>query len=126
MIKTWADFLDASLEEQKAYFEARRKAGLSDRDIGRELNACRSSVDLWKTQHGMQRGKKKRTSECFKRSDTLCWDCENCTGGCAWSRNFEPVEGWTVRETAEPTWIGKVQKMIPCITVVDCPEFVRG
>ena len=33
--------------------------------------------------------------------ETLCWECENATGGCSWSNHWEhsPVPGWTAVET---------------------------
>ena len=32
-------------------------------------------------------------------ADTLCWSCKNCTGGCSWSKKFEPVRGWEATKT---------------------------
>ena len=32
-------------------------------------------------------------------SDTLCWSCKNCIGGCSWSEKFEPVKGWEATKT---------------------------
>ena len=124
----WYAFKALPVEEQKEYVRAKREAGMTDAEIRMEFEIYRRSWDAWIQKNQMWRKgcPGKPTNVGFKRSDTLCWDCQNCTGGCTWSRIFEPVEGWTVEETAEPTWVGKVQKMIPCINVVDCPEFIRG
>lgn len=45
-----------------------------------------------------------------------CWDCANSTnGGCDWSYDLTPVDGWIAEYNAE--------KESYC--VIDCPEFVR-
>lgn len=43
----------------------------------------------------------------------LCWDCANATGGCSWSQEFIPVEGWEAQENEQG------------IRVTRCPKFVR-
>ena len=68
-----------------------------------------------------------KTEKCnqYTKSHTICWDCANSTnGGCCWSREFIPVDGWEAipdrikinanRADYEDTWC-----------VVKCPEFVR-
>lgn len=37
---------------------------------------------------------RRKRSEGYKGSNTLCWDCELNSGGCPWSEDFTPVEGW--------------------------------
>ena len=32
------------------------------------------------------------------KSNQPCWDCANACGGCSWSRNLTPIEGWTAKE----------------------------
>jgi hypothetical protein len=49
---------------------------------------------------------------------TLCWDCAKATGGCRWSDQFQPIEGWT----AVPTL---TDKLYESYIVIDCPEFKR-
>ena len=34
----------------------------------------------------------------FNKSNTICWDCEKCGGGCSWSHDLIPVNGWEVDE----------------------------
>lgn len=59
---------------------------------------------------------------------TLCWECAKATGGCDWSKNFIPVDGWT----ATPTIINQVYKKgdgfkaISSYIIHKCPEFVVG
>ena len=45
---------------------------------------------------------------------TLCWGCEkSATEGCAWAKNFDPVEGWEAEESKNG------------YLVINCPEFVK-
>ena len=57
----------------------------------------------------------------FKGMVTLCWACQNCFGGCSWSKDFQPVEGWNVKPTT-------VQRQPRDITqsylVYSCPQFI--
>lgn len=49
---------------------------------------------------------------------TLCWDCEKSyKKTCAWSKNFQPVEGWNAIETHN--------KEMDSYVVLSCPEFMR-
>jgi hypothetical protein len=34
-----------------------------------------------------------------RKNDTLCWSCKYATGGCSWTLDFTPVEGWTATKT---------------------------
>lgn len=55
-------------------------------------------------------------------SKQLCWTCQRATGGCSWSDNLQPVEGWT----AKPSIIrdsGMVE--IPTYSISDCPLYVQ-
>lgn len=51
-----------------------------------------------------------------------CSLCEKFAGGCIWSRDFEPIEGWE----AEPTVIGKDSYPIHSYRITYCPEFKEG
>ena len=55
---------------------------------------------------------------------TLCWKCERACGGCSWSADFVPVDGWE----AIPTKIAAdrgyyVEKEINSFIVTNCPLF---
>jgi len=64
------------------------------------------------------------------RSMQLCWNCKHACGGCSWSRNFTPVEGWTAAPTVinvERTRRGKpFVRSIASYDIQSCPQFVRG
>jgi hypothetical protein len=51
---------------------------------------------------------------------TKCWICKNAFGGCSWSREFKPVEGWT----AERNDMKVHNRWDESYIVDDCPEFV--
>lgn len=56
---------------------------------------------------------------------TICWDCKNATGGCSWSKDFTPVDGWK----AKPTKIKAVTrntKMHNSYIVLSCPQYAKG
>jgi len=51
------------------------------------------------------------------KEDTKCWDCAKaCVGGCSWSREFIPVEGWDAKETENAAGVTSY-------IVRECPEF---
>ena len=58
-------------------------------------------------------------------NDTLCWDCKNACGNCAWSKNFTPVEGWVITKTKIKGNFETDSVIDSCI-VHSCPEFIRG
>lgn len=49
-----------------------------------------------------------------KSNVSKCWDCKNFAGGCSWSKEGKPVEGWTAEFS---------NKSIKSYRVVDCPLF---
>ena len=60
----------------------------------------------------------------FYKPKTLCWDCDNATGGCSWSEhmNHTPVKGWyAVRNDIKTKEGTHTESYI----VISCPEFVR-
>ena len=65
---------------------------------------------------GINREKGKQTN------DQLCWQCQKATGGCPWSDNFKPVEGWV----AKPTIIKDSARDIKTYKIKKCPLFIRG
>lgn len=124
-VKTWTEFISKPLEEQKRIVREYRKSGMSDLKIGKALGVEKATFDSWKTRNKMQRCGAKKVFP-TKRSSTLCWKCGNYGGGCNWSREFEPVEGWTVEENGPPTFLMAHNKEVPTITVIECPEYVKG
>lgn len=124
-VKSWSEFVSKPLEEQKSVVREYRKSGMSDIRIGKELGVAKTTFDSWKTRNNMQRGGAFKGFP-KKRSSTLCWSCKNFGGGCNWSREFEPVEGWIVVEKGLPTFLAAHNKEVPTIVVVECPEFIKG
>lgn len=53
------------------------------------------------------------------RANDLCFRCDNACGGCSWSKDFTPVEGWTAEKTK--IWIGRTT--IDSYRITACPEF---
>ena len=53
-----------------------------------------------------------------KASDTICWECAKACGGCSWSVNFTPVEGWTAENTVNAAGVKSY-------IVQECPEYVK-
>jgi len=57
---------------------------------------------------------------------SLCWSCDNATGGCSWSREFKPVNGWNAERRNVNTHRGRKRiEGTESYFVKDCPEFVR-
>ena len=54
----------------------------------------------------------------FKRQ--LCWDCSKACGGCRWSRDFQPIPGWTA------TYIPDRPQNPATYSITKCPEFAEG
>ena len=49
--------------------------------------------------------------------ETLCWQCDkSCTGGCSWSKDFVPVNGWVAEKNEKRG----------SYSVITCPEFVKS
>lgn len=63
----------------------------------------------------VKRGRKPNSKE------ALCWTCQNACGGCSWSRNLIPVEGWKAKEIKNASY-----SVIKSYKVIECPEFEEG
>jgi hypothetical protein len=111
MQKLWTD------EETKKIIRLRKK-GTSCSKIAKKLGRSKSSVEhkLYSISHP----KPTTPRVCTHKHDTLCWNCQNACCGCSWSRNFEPVEGWT----AEPTALSGDGKTVKSYNVKKCPEHI--
>lgn len=53
------------------------------------------------------------------RKSTKCWSCSNTCGGCSWTRDFKPVEGWE----AEKIKIKNNFYIEESYIVTDCPQY---
>jgi hypothetical protein len=59
---------------------------------------------------------------------TLCWDCAKCIGGCSWSKEFKPVDGWDAVPTIvkiAPGGHNRKPRITNSFKVLSCPEFER-
>lgn len=65
--------------------------------------------------------KRKRRPLAARKPASLCWYCEKATGGCCWSKYFQPVEGWKARSTV--IFHSKSAVGVKSYLVLDCPEF---
>lgn len=50
-----------------------------------------------------------------------CWTCKNACGGCSWSREFKPVEGWT----AEPNYLKSNGVWADTYKIISCPQYEK-
>lgn len=55
---------------------------------------------------------------------TLCWRCANACGGCSWSADFVPVDGWNAISTVIHADHGRgFEEDVPSFIVTACPQF---
>lgn len=57
------------------------------------------------------------------RDETLCWSCQNATGGCSWSKKLKPVRGWTAERIFLKYNENGKAKYDKSYKVVSCPKF---
>lgn len=55
----------------------------------------------------------------MNKANTLCWDCEKCIGGCSWSKDFKPVDGWKAEAVTN-------SDNNDSYLVRECPQFKTG
>ena len=70
------------------------------------------------------------------KASTICWNCKNAVPsedglvGCNWSRNLQPVDGWTAEETVMNLDYGDAKNRVVRrevgYVVLDCPGFEVG
>lgn len=56
-----------------------------------------------------------------RKPASLCWYCEKATGGCRWSKYFQPVHGWKALSTV--LYHSKEEAGMKSCLVLECPEF---
>lgn len=104
--------------------------GLSDTEIGRRVGCSQQAVSYyrgkWKLREQNPNGEEQR-----QKRLSLCWECAHAVPdtrghGCSWSRDFEPVEGWTAKEGRY--FSQKDGKRVANVMygVQACPLFERG
>lgn len=61
----------------------------------------------------------KRDINSYYRKESLCWTCQNCYGGCEWSRSFTQVNGWKAEKTVLPSNGVNAASY----NVIECPKY---
>ncbi len=60
-------------------------------------------------------------------TNELCFKCKNAYGGCAWSKKFDPVEGWVAEEVENKYRSEKDPNMKKkSWHILACPQFEKG
>lgn len=54
----------------------------------------------------------------------ICMECVNACGGCSWSKNFTPVDGWTA-EKVERRHTDGYRTVDEGYRITDCPKFQK-
>lgn len=62
----------------------------------------------------------KRNSLRCNNDEQICWRCKNACGGCSWSHNLTPVNGW------KATFIKREDDELDTYKIIYCPEFIYG
>lgn len=74
-------------------------------------NSCRAKINLLnqireiiepkkeEAKTAIRRIKKRKKYYSQKKHSTICWNCKKACGGCSWSRDFVPVDGWSAIPT---------------------------
>lgn len=50
-----------------------------------------------------------------------CWICKNACGGCRWSREGKPIDGWQAVETFIADNVGHEKSY----KIMFCPEYIK-
>lgn len=116
-------------KEFKSLVDASISIGRSNNYISRCLQKKHTITDRNGCVYELQRnweGKQWRAYDREERRFQLCCYCKKFSGGCSWSRRFEPVEGWT----AEPTIIRQRNRHgkydIQSYRITKCPQYEKG
>ena len=65
-------------------------------------------------------GKNKVVVDYGSKDFQKCWTCKKACGGCSWSREFIPIDGWT----AEKSIIPHNREHAETYKIIDCPEYI--
>lgn len=65
--------------------------------------------------------RKHRDPETYHRNNQPCWSCKKACGGCSWSREFKPVDGWE----AIPTKIQNMDSITESFNIKYCPQYEK-
>lgn len=66
------------------------------------------------------------TNPFTRELETLCWSCQNATGGCSWSRTLKPVKGWNAKAIKIKASEGKeFVRYTDSYIVKKCPKYIK-
>ena len=104
--------------------------GLSDGEISRRIGCSQQAVSYYRGKWEL-RDQNPNGAEQRKSRLSLCWRCIHAVPdtrghGCPWSRDFEPVEGWTAKEGRYFSQKNGKRVANVMYGVQDCPLFERG
>ncbi len=109
-------------ECEKTYnsVQAAKMLCCSDRTVTRYINEGKLKARKGNRDWAIDKREIDRFIAEYGKEDQLCAKCQNACGGCRWSDELMPVEGWD----AEPTkiYINK-RKPIDSFRINSCPEF---
>lgn len=115
-------------QQKREYYRANREKIIqSSRDY---YEANRERIAQYKREH-REREKRVRLVENGASgipSDQPCWDCKKALGGCSWSLDFTPVEGWIATPTYKAGGTrsdGTRYPPMKSYQIEYCPEFER-
>ena len=90
-------------------------------DISRTVEIAEQSIYKILRENGIKERRYVKSGEERKlqkpKTNQLCWDCGKYAGGCSWSRDFTPVEGWTAEKVLMTSGTETYE-------IKECPEFV--
>jgi predicted nucleic acid-binding Zn ribbon protein len=67
----------------------------------------------------------KRKAPPVERKTTICWSCQNATGGCSWSRCLKPVKRWKAEKLKLKVSNKYDGKYVTSYVVFECPEYIK-
>lgn len=57
------------------------------------------------------------------RQQQPCWECAKACGGCAWSRSFQPIQGWDAEKRVISNTGGCGRTLTESYYIRSCPEY---
>ena len=110
-------------EQEKTYnsVQAAKMLCCSDRTVTKYINEGRLKARKGNRDWAIDKSEIDRFIAEYGKEDQLCAKCWNACGGCRWSDELMPVEGWN----AEPTkvYIDK-RKPVDSFHVIACPLYI--
>lgn len=109
------------MEKTYTALSASKAMGCCDRTVLMHIKAGKIRATKVSNEWVIPKREIDRYLKLYGKQKQLCEECRNACGGCKWSDELLPVDGWN----AEPTkiYINK-RKPIDSFHVIECPEYV--